>query len=533
MATAMGRDVGPPPTRLTGSIGQMATDPVMPLVGGVGAGSAIRTTLPSVNQTRRRLRSDTLGAFEEGQHVADVRTAFDLVAFVAEELGNSSYLVGDPETGDAVVIDPTRDVGGYVVAASERGWHVRAAVDTHVHNDFISGTRELANLGHGIAYAPIHPDRTVKVEQLEGGEILEVGSLRLRALHTPGHTPEHLSYLLQTADGTALAVFTGGALMVGTVARPDLLGPHHTYEMSKSAYTTSRSVFAELGDSLPVFPTHGGGSFCGTGSGRERTSTVAIERETNPLLAAGTFFEFLAAHTRQGEIPRYYAEMGLRNLTGVPFIGDLSDPMPKLGAMRVFDAAAAGAWIVDIRDRKDFATGHIPNSLAIGLGGSFSAWTGWTVPIDDRVIFVSDSAERAVEARRQLRRIGMDAVQGWISFDVWRDAGMEVMEMPQLTMAKLAAKIDNGDQVAVVDVRQENEWSAGHVPGAVHTLAPDVVEGLAHVPASAPLAVYCLSGYRAALGASLLLRAGRRDVHQISDGFPAWMKLGHPIVTPA
>ncbi|MDB5067555.1 MAG: hypothetical protein JWM18_3989 [Chloroflexi bacterium] len=457
---------------------------------------------------------------------------FVLEQFVAEELGNSAYLVADPETGDAAVIDPLRDAGQYVERALRRGCTIRWALDTHVHNDFLSGGPELARAGHGRHAVPADGGLDPDAVQLRDGDVLPLGRLRLRAWHTPGHTPEHLSFLLEDEDGERLALFSGGALMVGTIARPDLLGPGCTYPLVRAAFSTVRERLVTLSDELPVLPTHGGGSFCGAQSSDERTTTVGRERERNPLLRTDSFFEFLAAHAKQGEYPAYYREMAPRNRRGVALLGISPGAPPRLDGAAVQRERDQGTWLVDIRSHENFDGGFIAGSVNVGLSGPFSAWVGWTIPLDDPMVLITSSSEDAWTAQRQLARIGMDAVRGWLPIEDWDEAAEPLRTIRRGSVEDLAARMEHGEPLVVLDVRQEREWAAGHLPGAVHALPPDVGGVAAGVPADQPIAIHCASGYRSAVAISLLAREGVPNLWHITDGVDRWASLGLPLTTP-
>ena len=451
--------------------------------------------------------------------------------WVATELGNSSYLVVDRDAAEAVVIDPLRDVDRYLDAAAEHGWRLAATLDTHVHNDFLSGGPNLRAATGSVFAVPEHSGIAGPDRSLSGGDEIAVGSLRLRAIHSPGHTPEHLSYLLLDGYGTALALFSGGALMVGTMARPDLLGPSWTFALSRMGRETLRQRLLTLPDELCVLPTHGGGSFCGSASSDVRVTTIGAERRDNPLATAPDLAHFLAIHAKQGRYPAYYARMAPLNRAAQP--GGSETTAPQLDPAAFAAAVADGATPVDCRASNDFDSGHVPGCLCVPVDGPFSAWVGWVVDIDARVVLVAGSAAAAEEATRQLVRIGFGRPLGWLDPHDWVDDGRETRTVTRCTMGDLAERILDGDHLTVIDVRQDNEWAAGHIPGAVHALAPDLPGSVATLDRQAPVAVHCATGYRAALGVSILLRNGVDDVWHVGDGVDAWSALGHPLVTTA
>jgi len=452
---------------------------------------------------------------------------------VDSELGNSSYLVVDREAGLAAVIDPPRDADRYLALAEAGGWRVAAALETHVHNDFVSGGPDLRAASSAAYAVPVGSAIAGADRELADGEEIELGSFRLRAIHSPGHTPEHLSYLLVDRDGAAIALFSGGALMVGTMARPDLLGPSQTYALARSGHETMRRLLATFADDLLVLPTHGGGSFCGAAASGERQTTVGKERADNPLASAPDLAHFLAIHAKQGEYPTYYAEMAGRNRLGQASHATVAGLLQPLTAAEFAVALAGGAMVVDCRPHEDFDAAHIADSVSVPLHGPFSPWVGWVLDIDDEVVLVADSAADAEEATRQLVRIGFTRVGRWLKYRDWDQEHRPTRSVSRHTMSDLAEHILDGGQITVVDVRLEREWAEGHLPGAVHGLPATMPALAVTLDQTAPAAVHCASGHRSAVGASLLLRAGIRDIWHITDGVDAWTQQDRPLVTPA
>jgi hydroxyacylglutathione hydrolase len=469
--------------------------------------------------------------------MAPVTTAVDAGAVlvqqvVDEELGNSSYLVVDRETGAAAVVDPPRDADRLLSLATSGGWQIGSSLETHVHNDFVSGGPDMRAAVGAAHVVPVDSGIAGADREMSDGDELAVGSLRLRALHTPGHTPEHVSYLLVDAGGITVALLSGGALMVGTMARPDLLGPSHTFGLSRAGRATMQRLMSELDDALLVLPTHGGGSFCGAASSGDRVTSIGAERRTNPLATAPDLAHFLAIHANQGEFPAYYPRMAPLNRAAHPGPAGVAPTVSRVTPDQLDAAVAAGAVVVDCRSHEDFDHAHVPDAVAVPLHGPFSPWVGWVVDIDSAVVLVAGSAADAEEAMRQLLRIGFTRVGQWMSFDDWLAARRMARGVERHTMADLAERVLDGGSITVVDVRQEREWVAGHLPGAVHAL-PDAMQTLATtVDVDAPVAVHCASGHRSVVAVSLLLRAGVADVWHLSEGVEAWRALGHPLVAP-
>ncbi|TMB86878.1 MAG: MBL fold metallo-hydrolase [Chloroflexi bacterium] len=439
---------------------------------------------------------------------------FTVETFPAPELGNASFMVADPERGVALVIDPLRDVDAYLRRADSLGVKITAALDTHLHNDFVSGRRELHKLvGTDLA-------------ELAPGRELQVGEIRLRALHTPGHTPDHLSYLL-TEEDRPRALFSGGAVMVGAIARTDLFGPHLAVPLAMEALRTLQVRLRGLPDDLAVYPTHGSGSFCGTGGRSGHETTLGQERATNAFFQTTEVMPFLARALNQQRYPTYYRDMAAINLAGAPLLGRDPSPPPKLDAAAVASLISAGAAIVDIRPGREYDRAHIPGSYSVGLEGPWSAWVGWLVPRGRPIVLVGGSDAQHREAQRQLYRIGFDTIEGALDggMDAWKAAGRELSIFETVDVEDMAAWILSAEPMTVVDARDEHEWAAGHVPGSVHIYVPDVPYRAGEIPLEAPVAVHCASGYRAGIAASLLEQAGLKRIIHVNGPYSDWDRL--------
>src|SRR6202521_1047025 len=333
---------------------------------------------------------------------------FAVEAFPATELGNASFLVADAEHGVGLVVDPYRDVDGYLTRASSLGIKLTHALDTHLHNDFASGRGELAaEAGTGIG-------------ELGAGQELAIGGFTLRALSTPGHTPDHKSYLL-LEGGRPRALFSGGAVMVGAIARTDLFGPHLAVHLALEALRTLQVRLRGLPDDLAIFPTHGAGSFCGAGGKRGRETTLGTERATNPFFQTTEVMPFLARVLNQHRYPAYYRDMAAINRDGLPLLGRRPAPPAKLSASEVAGLIDGGAAVVDVRLGRDYDRGHIPGSYSVGLDGPVSAWVGWLIPRGRPLVLAGGTDAQHREAQRQLYRIGFDTVAG--ALDGGMDAG--------------------------------------------------------------------------------------------------------------
>ena len=426
----------------------------------------------------------------------------DIAPFVDEGLGNSSYVV-DLGDGRAVVVDPVRDVAPYLHFAEQRGLTLAYSLETHLHADFVSGSLELAQVGATIL-APRGGHAEFPHRPLGDEEEHDFGGLTLRGIGTPGHTPEHLSYLL--LDGQRpVALFSGGALIVGSVARTDLIGPKQTKPLAKALFRALRDRILSLPDALPVYPTHGAGSFCSPPGTGERTTTIGRERAANPLLNAPdeeTFLRLLTAGL--GSYPDYF--LGLRdvNRRGPAVLGPELPGLVQLTPDQLRAAVDDGAELIDVRPISDYAAGHVPGALSIALRPAFASWLGWLVEAERPLVFVADPEQDRQDLVRQCLKIGYEVLVGELAdgMEAWRAAGLP----EQLT--ELSADAPD-EQTPILDVRQATEYQAGHVRDATHVELGSVAARAASLKA-ADLVVMCGHGERAMTGASLLERSGSR-----------------------
>jgi hydroxyacylglutathione hydrolase len=435
-----------------------------------------------------------------------------IVALVDAGLGNSAYLV-DLGDGRALAVDPSRDLRALRAAAERTGLRIRYVAETHLHADFVSGACQLS-ASDGAQIIAGDGGRAFTHATLADGEELGVGDLTLRALATPGHTFEHLSYLL--LDGSnPRALFTGGSLLVGAVARTDLAGAEHTDELTRAQFQSLRRL-ASLPADTGVYPTHGAGSFCSAPPGSERTTTIGRELANNPLLAVTDEDEF--ARTLLGGLgsyPSYFLRLGEVNRRGPTVLGRF----PNLDALTVAAVEAhrsAGAEVVDVRPPEAFAAGHLPDSLSIALRPEFGTWLGWLADPDLPLVFVRDDDQDPEEIIWQCLKIGYEHIAGELDGGVtaWRAAGRPVA-------VNDTVRAETSGDWTLLDIRQDGEFAAGHIPGALHRELGTIADGAANLPPG-PLAVMCGHGERAATGASLLERAGRLGAAIVLGGPRDW-----------
>jgi hydroxyacylglutathione hydrolase len=440
---------------------------------------------------------------------------------VDEGLGNSAYVV---ELGDrrALVIDPARDPTPYLELARWRRLQIAYAAETHLHADFLTGSRELAAADGAQILAPRASRLGFAHRGLEDGEEVDLGGLTLRVLATPGHAPEHVSYLLLNGR-RPLALFSGGALLVGTVARTDLAGPELTEPLARAAYRSLHQRLLSLPDDLGVYPTHGAGSFCAAPAGDARTTTIGAERRHNRLLAApdedAFVTELLAGF---GSFPPYFLRLRERNRVGPELLGADWRVLPLLSTDRVQQHLTGGGLVVDARPVAAFAAGHIPGALSIALRSAFASWLGWLVDDTRPLVFVLDEDQDRGELARQCRTIGYDHLAGELAGGM---AAWQAANLPQAQLPVVEADQLDDEPGVVLDVRQASEVADGHLPGAVTVelgaLARDRQSG--ELP-EGPVTVMCAHGERAMTAASLLERAGHKELRVVHGGPRDWRR---------
>jgi hydroxyacylglutathione hydrolase len=443
-------------------------------------------------------------------------SGIDLVPLVDEGLGNSAYLV-DLGDGRALVVDVSRDLRAVHEAAARRGLTVAFAADTHLHADFLSGAHQLGATNGTQVLASAAGGREFAHMGLHDGDEVDLGGLRLRALLTPGHTHEHLAFLLLDGD-REVGVFTGGSLIVGSAARTDLISDARTDELTRAQYASLRRL-ATLPGHVAVWPTHGAGSFCSAPPGAERTSTIAHELETNPLLRApdeNTFVTELLGSL--GSYPPYFRQLAEVNRIGPPLL-DGEPKMSQLSVDAVRTLIADGAVLIDARPVDHFGAAHIAGAISIPFRSVFASWLGWLAPADRPLIIVRDSDQDPAEIAWQAAKIGYDNIVGELEggIDAWTSAGHEAPQVGLVGPKDL-------DGRRVLDIRQRSEYLNGHLPGAIHVELGDIAEHTDDLP-DEPVVVMCGHGERAMGAASLLERAGHHDVVVLEGGPGDWVEV--------
>ena len=455
--------------------------------------------------------------------------------FFEPSLAQASYLIGCARTGEAIVIDANRDVDQYIAAAGQEGLRITQVSETHIHADYVSGSRELAQRTGASLCLSDEGDKDWKYQfahdrKLKDGDRIVVGNVMLDVLHTPGHTPEHITFLV--TDGAAadrpMAAVTGDFIFVGDVGRPDLLERAANIKgtMEKGAQTLWRSLqkFATYEDWLQLWPGHGAGSACGKGISSIPASTLGYERRFNWAFRTKSENEFIASVLAgQPEPPVYFATMKKVNKEGPAILNGFHQPQ-KLDAAQLPELLARKALVIDTRPTDDYAAGHVAGTINIPLNSSFVTWAGWLVRSSEFYLIVDKATAdaRLEELARSLALIGIDRITGY--FDADGISGER--RVPQVSAKDLAPKLAS---VAVIDVRGATEWETGHLPGAIHIPLGHLVDRAGEVPAGRPIVVQCQSGNRSSIGASVLERLGFSNVTNLAGGITGWAAAGLPI----
>jgi hydroxyacylglutathione hydrolase len=445
-------------------------------------------------------------------------------------LSHASYLIASE--GEAVVVDPQRDVEQYLAEAQRLGVRVRYVLETHLHADFVSGHQELAaRTGAEIVFGA-RAGVEYAFRGVRDGDELRAGSVRIRALETPGHTPESTSWLVwdPSRPDEPRRLLTGDTLFIGDVGRPDLVGSkgYSSREMAGMLYDSLHTKVLALDDSVEVWPAHGAGSACGRNISGDRFSTIGLQRATNYALRPMSREEFVTLMTSDlAEPPSYFAMDAELNRRGVR---PLAAASAALAPADVHERAASGATLLDVRDGASFACGHVPGSVNIGLDGQYASWCGSLLSPERPIVIVADRGPQLEQARLRLARVGLEDVAGHLEGGVaaWSAAGYPVDVLPLIDVGELRARLA-ANALQLVDVRNPKEYAAGRVPGARNLPLAQLETRVAEIDALRPTAVICAGGYRSSAGASLLRRRGQRDVVNVIGGTSAWISAGFDV----
>jgi len=456
-------------------------------------------------------------------------------------LAHYSYIVGCQAACEIAVVDPKRDVDTYLEYAASQGLRIAHVLETHIHADYASGARALAQRSGAQLWLSAYDSGEIfevsfPHRETRDGDVIALGGIKIQASHTPGHTPEHLSFLVYDTNRSKhvpMLMLSGDFLFVGSLGRPDLLGEEAKRGLAKALFHSARTKLAALPDGLEIHPGHGAGSMCGAGMDGRPSSTLGFERIANPYIDPGltskAFVEKVLGSVPP--FPAYYKRMKQVNSKGALHPPAL-DGVPALDVRSFKQLLDGGAVAVDLRDQLGFGTGHIPNSFGIGGAGNLSTWASWVVPYERPLLLVGDSAAQMEHAVRALVRVGLDDVRGHLQggIQAWTQAGYPLVKLPQFSPQQLHDKLRTGASLPVLDVRSDEEWKAGHIKGAVHLFGGTLQEHVQEIPQH-PLVLVCGSGYRSTVIAGVLERHGFTNLINMTGGMNAWYQAGLPTQT--
>lgn len=449
-----------------------------------------------------------------------------VIPYVHEGLGNSSYLVELGE-GTAILIDPDRTAGRYWQTAAARDLTIVAAFETHLHADFISGSTELAAAGVPRIVVPRAAGVRFPHQPMAPGDRIPLAGWEVEAVASPGHTPEHLSYVLRGPSGPPL-LFSGGSLIAGGAARTDLIASDQTTSLTRAQFRTLHEAFAALPDDTVLYPTHGGGSFCSTGAGGERVSTLGRERATNPLLQMTdeeTFTRWFP--TTFPAAPAYFFRLRPVNQAGPRPRRDI--PMPPACTPAEFATARQTALVIDVRAKEAYAAGHIPGALSNAFRDAYATWLGWLAPPDTPLLFVTDDDVALDRVIDESLLVGYERFAGWLAggMPAWQAAGLPTRVGALVPAGDVRGLLRDG--AIALDVREPSEVAAGHISEALMVPLGTLAQRLDALPADRPIVAYCGHGERSATALSLLERAGfSGPLVNLDNGYGGWQAAGYP-----
>jgi hydroxyacylglutathione hydrolase len=449
-----------------------------------------------------------------------------VIPFVHEGLGNSSYVV-DIGEGRALLIDPDRSAGRYLHLLEQTGLTPAAVFETHLHADFVSGAGEVQDRTGAAIFLPEDARSGLTHASVRAGEVHRFDGVEVSVIGSPGHTPEHLSYVFRGSSGPP-ALFSGGSLLVGGAARTDLISPEATEPLTCAQHRTLREAFSSLPDETLLYPTHGGGSFCSTGAGGERVSTLGRERAENPLLSMADEEEFVRWFpTTFPAVPDYFFRLRAVNQKGPRLRRDVQLPPPL--SPDEFAERRASAVVIDARGMEAYAAGHIPGSLNNTLRDSYAVWLGWLVPPDAELLFVVDGEAQVETLVDESLLVGYERFGGWLrgGIESWQASGRELVSTSLVGAEKARQHLAAG--ATTLDVREPSEYEAGHIPGSINLPLGRLSRHLDHVPANEAIVVYCGHGERASTAVSILEGAGRTGLVNLEGGIGAWSAAGYEV----
>ncbi len=458
-------------------------------------------------------------------------------------LAIASYMVGDEKAKQVAVIDPTRDVDDYVRIAKDEGLHITHILETHVHADYVSGSAELkarlngepkvvvSGMG-GKEWTPPYADQVVN----DGVEV-KLGNIRLKAMHTPGHTPEHVTWALYDdtrSKDTPWMLFTGDFVFVGDVGRPDLLGPEQQKELAGQLYGSLFGKLKAVPDFTEIFPGHGPGSLCGKAIGSRRSSSLGYERRFNGALQPKPEPQWTETLLKDMPLaPPYFRRMKQVNSKGPAILGHDLPGQERYSAKEIHERLCENCMVLDVRPKEAYAAAHIPGSINIPLGQNLPSWAGWVLPYDKHLVIVPSSAGEMPEVVTHLIRVGLDQIEGYMEdgMDAWENHGFPIAQLEAISVQELGERLkQKADQRPfVLDVRTDSEWNGGHIDDALHIHGGVLQDRFEEVPKDRPIAVVCGTGYRGSIAASFLKSNGYETVANVLGGMTAWKAARLPV----
>lgn len=449
--------------------------------------------------------------------------------FFVKGLAHSSYLLGGTNT--CAIVDPRRDIDIYLQAAKDMGMTITHILETHLHADFISGHLDLAEQTGATIYAPKPAKCRFKHKAVGEGDSFKLENMRIKVFETPGHTPEHISYVVtdKSRGPDPVAVFCGDTLFVGDVGRPDLF-PGKAPELANKLYESLHGKLLTLPDSCEVYPAHGAGSLCGRAMGAKRTSTIGYERKYNAALQITNKDEFITSlTTNMPAAPDHFSRCSAINGKGPSLLRDLPVLAPLGPAQFQKAMAKKNTIVLDIRGYEAFGGQHIPGSYQVDFGGNFATFSGWVLPPNQNILLVADSFAQAQEATVWLRRVGLDKTVGYLEGGMfaWAKAGLALNHVQQLSAQELHEMMTQGGKLSLVDVRAVKEFETRHIEGAKNIAAPDLRRRYQELDKKQPVALICSTGHRSSLGAALLKQQGFEDVCNVAGGMMGYSAAGY------
>lgn len=449
--------------------------------------------------------------------------------FFVKALAHSSYLLGGQKS--CAIVDPKRDIEVYLDDARDMNMKITHILETHLHADFISGHLDLAERTGATIYAPKAAKCAFEHVTVKEGDTFDIEDITLCVLETPGHTPEHISYVVtdHARGQQPVAVFCGDTLFVGDVGRPDLF-PGKAKKLASQLYDSLHSKLLKLPDFCEVYPAHGAGSLCGRAMGAKRTSTIGYEKRYNASLRIRSRQRFIESlTTNMPAAPDHFSRCSATNGQGPLLVRKLPVPAPLEPQLFANRVRRKKALVLDIRSYSAFGGQHVPRAYHIDFGGNFVTFAGWVLPVDRDILLVAESAQQAIEAAVWLRRVGLDRTVGYLDDGMfaWARAGLPTSHVPQLSVHELHERLKEGEGIVLVDVRASGEFEKMHIEGAVNIPVPDLRTRHEELPREATLAVICSTGHRSSLGTSLLKREGFEDVLNVAGGMTAYGAAGY------